>query len=508
MQKAFAHRGRKCRLLTTMRSAKWKALISENRAWIRPSRGTMSTRKELGLKYLTGDGAPKLPEIGFEYLGKFAEEPGIAVALAAHAPLALFVRNCRLDILVSIAHRSSHAAAMLEVWQLLSGERAIAPQQHPGFQHLLKCGSTEIEMLLAEAYKQLPGRHCDLIEIALLTRAGLGLASAMLVEIIRAAESGQASLEPLTASQVRELLGIADESAFVHYILGRAQIGFPCGGLKWEQITPKLNYRAGYAHLLRAADQGECGAWYALYIASSDYRSVLANPSAAQFFLEKAAAKGYLTAQVALGVKTLRMARTVGDIVEGQRWLSRAWSQHDADAELILRSFGQGIADSNSSRAATTLAKIRQLDPLLAAILAVARQFGLTRKEAFGLRVSSCIQGGSLIFIPESKRAPFALPSAIEPSRVEAMRELVNCPGELLPADGAAFERRRAAQQRGLFSTYGFVEADFFREAHEVAQEHRDLSQWKALNSALLKDVQKRAHCRCRPSSSCIGKEE
>jgi hypothetical protein len=452
-------------------------------------RRQMPARRELGLKHLLGDGVPARPEIALEYLSKYADEPEIALALAECVPLEALMRHQRVELLEQTAPICPAARDKLDIWQMLCGDQGpLNPEEHRGFQLLRQLEHATIERLLDEAYQRLTHRLPHVLQIAVLTGAGLATAGSKLVEFLPVAERGDATLEPLSAQQVHDLLMATTSSPYAHHVLGRAQIGLACGRIPWERVTPKLNYRAGYAHLLRAADGGECRAWHVLYIASSDYRSVLANQGAAQFFLEKAAAQGHVASQTLLGVKTLQAARTVEDVVAGQRWLGKAWEQRDQHAGIVLRSFGVPPPATATERATATVARIQPLDPLLAALLQVARTFGLTRKEAFGLTLSSVRESNSLVFVPERRSTQFALP-AIGPELSNALREFASCLVRAAPASGTAFERRRAADQRALFSTYGFEEGDFFRELHQIPSDQRDLSRWKSVNAALLREA-------------------
>ena len=461
--------------------------------------GDIEARRQLGLKFLVGQGVARQPEVALNYLEGLLDDPEVAIAVADHIPLELLVRKHLVQILRRTSGTSSTAAAKLLAWDFLAGEDCGA---HPAkeFEESHSRGAIDrgtvhsilgrrdlmsIEPLLIEAFRQLPNRTAHLIQVCLNSGAALNAAREKIGELVAAAEHGQGNLHPLTPKQICELLSEC-RSPYAHYVLGRAQIGFSCGQLSWDALVPKRNYREGYTHLLRAAHGGASGAWYHLYRSCSDYRSVLGNVTAADFFLEKGAAEGHVESQTVLGIRTLASARTTDDLVFGQQWLCISAAADNRDAETVLLTFFSAYSQTNTEYAESTLSRIASLDPLLCAILRVSREFQLTRKEAFGLDFSTCIQADSLVFVPERRSTPFALP-AITARAKDALRLLSRLALSRELPSGAGFERRRAAAQRALFANYGFEESAFFADYDPDNAHRRDVGTWKKMNAPLLR---------------------
>lgn len=487
------------------------------RARLDARRGDLAARKALGLKYLTGveENLPADPSLALHYLEPFLDDPGIAAEVAAQVPLDFLMRTGRLDLLHRTADMSPRAAIKLGTLMYLMGEvdtgsRWIAVwAKHVSADNTGEGGpdirgelfaalrNRELmsgELVLHQALQDAPDDHLPtLIQIALAVDLASAAATEKLLDLLGSAERGEARVDPLSPEEIFDCLSKSRcRVSYVHRLLGCALIGFDCGHLSWHSLVPKQNYREGYARLLRAAHGEEPRAWYSLYKASSDYRSVLANLGAALFFLEQAARAGDPRAHAALGAKMLNSARTLEDLINAQSWLCKAAAAGDGLAETTLLSFFPTTGLSSHASAESTLAKIHPLDPVLAAVLRTAREFQLTRKEAMSLDMQACVQGESLVFTPEKRASAFALPAVTAKSK-DALRLLADSIRRVGGiATGAVFERRRAAAQRTLFDAYGFDERLFFIEFTADLGIRRDLVKWKGANGHLIKEIKDR----------------
>lgn len=308
-----------------------------------------------------------------------------------------------------------------------------------------------------------------------------------LLDLIREAEYGQlhVSISPSDIFVGLAILG-NNGNAYANLVLGRAQVGANCGEIAPLQLVPKLNYREGYTRLLRAAHGGEAGAWLELYRACSNYRSVLANQSAAIFFLEQAASEGVQTAKTILGAFTLLHAENLEALLAGQRWLSEAAMGGDVAADKVLSTFlvpydshegDDGVRDL-LSRAATSAE--------LSLMLRVSQAFRLTRTEA--ARVSSFRATRRSLVIKPSRpnSSEFALP-ATSSDAMELLVELRQVAHDF--SVGRAFERRRATELQSVLKSADIPEEAFFADSQADLGPYRSLGSWKRVNTPLLKSI-------------------
>lgn len=307
------------------------------------------------------------------------------------------------------------------------------------------------------------------------------------LELIKNAESAPAELLMSPRDIFAKLVALGENgNAYANYVLGRAQVGANCGFIAPHQLVPKLNYREGYTRLLRAAHGGEAGAWFELYRACANYRSVLANQSAAIFFLELAAGSGLLLAKTRLGVFTLLHAAELEAVLAGQRWLNEAAMEGDASAFAVLTTFL--IPDEFSCEIEERLTSLiaRTKDPELSLVLRVARAFRLTRNEAARVPAFKATRRSLVIKPSRANSSEFALPATTDHA-LELLFELRQiAPGFSV---GRAFERRRAAALQRLLDTAGIPEDVFFVSQHIDSGPYRSLDSWKRANVLLLKSI-------------------
>ena len=198
---------------------------------------------------------------------------------------------------------------------------------------------------------------------------------------VREAEHGRVHLSVPPSEIFAQLVEHgARGNAYANFVLGRAQVGASCGHIAPLQLVPKLNYREGYTRLLRAAHGGEAEAWFELYRACANYRSVLANRSAAIFFLEQAASQGVQLAKTSLGVFTLLHAQDVEAVVAGQRWLVEAAMCGEESAFTVLSTFlVPNDSSSETEESVTNVLAQVAADAELSLALRLSRTFRLTR---------------------------------------------------------------------------------------------------------------------------------
>jgi len=308
-----------------------------------------------------------------------------------------------------------------------------------------------------------------------------------ILELIRTAEGVPAAFHLSPHDVFPKLVALgASGSAYANYVLGRAQVGVNCGFIAPLQLVPKLNYREGYTRLLRAAHGGEPGAWFELYRACANYRSVLANQSAAFFFLEQAAESGVLLAKTGLGASILLRAEELESLVLGQRWLNEAAMGGDALAFAVLTTFlvPEERSCGTEERLMGLIADTK--DPELSLVLRVARAFRLTKNEAARIPTFRATRR-SLVIKPSSPNSSeFALP-ATSGDALELLLELRQLTSDF--SVGRTFERRRGAALRRMLEVAGIPEEVFFAGRRVDLRPYRSLESWKRANAALLKSV-------------------
>lgn len=296
----------------------------------------------------------------------------------------------------------------------------------------------------------------------------------LLAAAVVLAESQQQPLRGVPAELLRQALETranqGDRDAA--YTLGRGLCGLACAGLDAEVFAPHTNMRKGAAFLLRAADAGCDDAWLHLYRLHADHRLSVANPQMARFFLEKAALRGRAEAQRKLGALILREATALEESEQAIHWLWLAAGQADEHARELLASLVLPVAGSETD-AQWALDQVRDVDPWLAARLALARHFGLTRQEALcvdpadGLRPWGLVVGRN----PFIQQARLAAPRAV-PALGSAALDAAQRAATLFAQAGSAGDlRSRSTRLRRLFDRLGIDEELFFSDANSTTLE-------------------------------------
>ncbi len=308
------------------------------------------------------------------------------------------------------------------------------------------------------------------------------LAEALVALVLLAQRHGVAVPDDVEPAQLRDALELraTQGDADAAYLLGRALAGVPLAALPEGVFAEQQNIRKGAAFLLRAADAGCDDAWLHLWRLHADHSLSVANPQMARFFLEKAAQRGLAEAQRKLGALLLRGAQTLAESEQAIAWLHAAAGQGDAHATTLLRTLVLPVPGSEAE-ANWALQQVRAADPLLAARLALARAFGLTKLEALsvdpvqGLRPWGLVVGRNPFIVQAHLAAPRAVP-ALDARAQHAADAAAALYGQARPEGDL---RNRSLRQRRLFERLGLDEALFFADAGSTTlQVLREGTKW------------------------------
>lgn len=286
-----------------------------------------------------------------------------------------------------------------------------------------------------------------------------------------------AVLDGLDAQALRDALEscAAQGDRDAAYTLGRGLCGLATPGLPAAVFDGQQNMRKGAAFLLRAADAGCDAAWLHLYRLHADHSLSVANPQMARFFLEKAAARGQAEAQRKLGALMLRESGALAGTEQAIAWLHAAAAQQDAHAATLLQSLVLPVAGSDAE-AAWGITQVQQSDPWLAARLALARHFGLTKLEGLcvdaidGQRPWGLVVGRNPFITQVRLSAPRAIP-ALGAAAQQALQQAVTLYGQARGAAGEGDLRTRSLRQRRLFERLGLDESLYFADASATTLE-------------------------------------
>jgi TPR repeat protein len=284
-------------------------------------------------------------------------------------------------------------------------------------------------------------------------------------------------LDGLDAQALRDALEscAAQGDRDAAYTLGRGLCGLATPGLPAAVFDGQQNMRKGAAFLLRAADAGCDAAWLHLYRLHADHSLSVANPQMARFFLEKAAARGQAEAQRKLGALMLRESGALPATEQAIAWLHAAAAQQDAHAATLLQSLVLPVAGSDAE-AAWGIAQVQQSDPWLAARLALARHFGLTKLEGLcvdpvdGQRPWGLVVGRNPFISQVRLSAPRAIPALGEAAQ-QALQQAVALYGQARGSAGEGDLRSRSLRQRRLFERLGLDESLYFADASATTLE-------------------------------------
>lgn len=292
-----------------------------------------------------------------------------------------------------------------------------------------------------------------------------------------AADDVASALDGLDPQALRDALEscAAQGDRDAAYTLGRGLCGLATPGLPAAVFDGQQNMRKGAAFLLRAADAGCDAAWLHLYRLHADHSLSVANPQMARFFLEKAAARGQAEAQRKLGALMLRESGALAGTEQAIAWLHAAAAQRDSHAATLLQSLVLPVAGSDAE-AAWGIAQVQQSDPWLAARLALARHFGLTKLEGLcvdpldGQRPWGLVVGRNPFITQVRLSAPRAIP-ALGAAAQQALQQAVALYGQARGAAGEGDLRSRSLRQRRLFERLGLDESLYFADASATTLE-------------------------------------
>lgn len=220
----------------------------------------------------------------------------------------------------------------------------------------------------------------------------------LLSRCARALESGAVG-----AYDPAEVLRFYELAANENDAYAQLSVGLQCArmrldGARLPGAAGAANFRKAVRWLTAAAEQGLPEAWYALsriYIKSEFSQRSLQE---AQRFLERAAEMEYRDAQLELGLSAWRARREKEDNdVRALYWLRRAALQGCRQALEAIEKIAPRPGPSPDLPAPSGLDKLAERQPLLAARLALAGAFGLSRAEALLLDVNAANHGHCLV---------------------------------------------------------------------------------------------------------------
>lgn len=210
-------------------------------------------------------------------------------------------------------------------------------------------------------------------------------------------------------------------------------------GRRQEDGIAAVNFKRAIRCLTLAGEQGLADAWFALsriYMKPEFSHRCVAE---AQTYLERAAELGHGEAQLEIGMYAWRNRRNdeFGD-VRALYWLQKAALQGNAEAQAALERIA-AAPQLSSWMAGVAPAAIRTLalrQPLLAARLALAGAFGLSRAEALLIDMAAADQGHCLVVdirasYGRSKRRLILLRTARERRLLNDIRRQFEQAGEL-----------------------------------------------------------------------------
>jgi len=158
------------------------------------------------------------------------------------------------------------------------------------------------------------------------------------------------------------------------------------------------NFKKAVRWLVQAGEQGLAEAWYALSRIYIKPEFSQRNVVEAQKYLERAAEMGYRDAQLECGNAAWRARREhERNDVRAVFWLQKAAAQGCARAAVALRKIAPRAPDAWPGLDVLLAGRDLSSHPLLAARLALAQAFGLSRAEALLLNVRSADHGHCLV---------------------------------------------------------------------------------------------------------------
>jgi TPR repeat protein len=274
------------------------------------------------------------------------------------------------------------------------------------------------------------------------------------------------------------------------YGLGCAFAGIPYGHLLPQELATRSNLRRAAALLLRAADAGKPEAWLNLYEIASDYRSAAGNQEAARFFLEKAAKCGVVVAQRKLGALLLGEANSLERAEGGVHWLNAAAEGGDGAARELLETLVLPLPTLPAGMETSIVEKVRAVDAELAARLALARAFHLTRREALNFNARRDIRPWGVLIPGTAKENPKGrlAPAIHEPMKAELQRAASFFNGA--SSFDSIFALHKGRAQREMFKALSISEDMFFPAEIGRSWSHYGFGRhWAAKAAPLLKEM-------------------
>jgi TPR repeat protein len=195
-------------------------------------------------------------------------------------------------------------------------------------------------------------------------------------------------------------LAAAEQDAHAQLALGLWWARMGIDGRRDETLTGAANFKKAIRWLEQAGEQGLAQAWFALSRVYMKPEFSQRNIADAQAFLERAAVMGYREAQFECGNLAWRARRDhAGKDVLAVYWLQKAAAQDCPQAAAMLDKIAPRCDGPlfTETGALATRRDLSHTQPLLAARLALAALFQLTRAEALLLDVKAADRGHCLV---------------------------------------------------------------------------------------------------------------
>lgn len=195
-------------------------------------------------------------------------------------------------------------------------------------------------------------------------------------------------------------LGAAEQDAHAQLALGLWWARMDVDGRRDDTLAGAANFKKAIRWLEQAGEQGLSQAWFALSRVYMKPEFSQRNIADAQVFLERAAVMGYREAQLECGHLAWRARRDhAGNDVLAVFWLQKAAAQDCPQAAGMLDKIaphcdGLLYTETGALGAQRDLSAVQ---PLLAARLALAALFQLTRAEALLLDIKAADRGHCLV---------------------------------------------------------------------------------------------------------------
>lgn len=474
--------------------------------------GDIEAKRKLGGFYLKGViNFPRNIKLALEYLGAPAlRRPSeVAVLICAHLDILEIIEYAQLDNLRRAAVHDSAARIKLitllivrqnmdeltfwvgkndallcrETRGLLSGRDGLDMAQALS-KIAQKYDIAALEIIAAEALAALRegcyGRAEDTLSlVAPDAQAIPGAIYDTIARIVTVAEESGRKLEkialPLIESSLEYSAATSNKNAC--YLLGRMLAGLETGFMGAALGNRSVNLRKATALLLKAADNGRAEAWMDLFNLCSDYRSSVANPTMARFFLEKAAFNGIAEAKRRLGALTLKEAKGIEHMEKGLALLYESSIHGDSLANGIIKTLVLEVPGCEQE-ADSAIEEVQQIAPLLATRLRLARYFGLTKLEALSINPTTAIRPWGLVVErnPHIRKGNLAEPRAVPAASRKAIEAIRHAAMEFAPHGEIADVlegslRARALKQRRVFQKINLQEQLFFSQANSTQRD-------------------------------------